>query len=165
MASCISNKLVEGEDEEPLYCMCHPFVSHKHGIKLNMPHSHVVAFPSTWCIWCLLPVSNLYCKSELVAPWPTFQNHRGANNQPELRICLAVSQTWMLVKHPFLQSVGFHRDFQERSGFLWRGQYWDFYCHLERNRRWFMRQSCVVRRDFLKVFTVSNDLYVIHQMK
>lgn len=47
-----------------------------------------------------------------------FPNHRGANNQLELRICLALFQTWMLVKHPCLQVLGFTERLSECLPFL-----------------------------------------------
>lgn len=51
---------------------------------------------------CVEPLSQI----EISGALAYFPNHRGANNQPELRICLAVSQIWMLVRHPFLQVLG-----------------------------------------------------------
>lgn len=62
----------------------------------------------------LLLSSNIYCEWDSAVPWPTFQNHQGANNQPRLRICLAVFQTWILVKHLSVQVMGFTERLSER---------------------------------------------------
>ena len=65
---------------------------------------------------------SLLAEWESAVPWPTFPNHRGANNQPELSNCMAGSQTLILVKHPVFASAGFHWETFISVECSWRGE-------------------------------------------